>query len=60
MKVAKANNHSMIIWFKESLQEKFTLHVFDIRDLIGGKYNRIEFNHIIPDYNERLLVRNAW
>jgi hypothetical protein len=41
MKVIKANNHSMMVWFDEVIQSYFNFHIFDLRDIPNGNYQQI-------------------
>ena len=50
----------MIVWFNSELHDKFTLNVFNLRDITEGKYDKIEIKYVFMGEDERISVKNAW
>jgi hypothetical protein len=60
MKVDKANNHSMVIWFEKSLKNRY-LYIFYLSDFGEGRYSRIKINNIENNFIWRLsCILHAW
>ena len=51
MQVSKANNHSMIVWYRKTYHSELIFVIFEINQLKEGKHYQIraEFNQTIKN-----------
>ena len=60
----KANNHSMMAWFRPRNDEEIEIKTFDLRDEPKGKYSHYKIRNTIGEpYNlnkVEMAINNLW